>query len=131
MATKALAISDISEIIHCCQDVVVCRRCLGKGSETLPLPAFDPTICRMSRAALRWSRARLAREANLSTETIRVYELGGVTGSLHANHISAVMAALRAAGLEFVVDPETGRTSIHFAQIQHHSQLMATTPDNC
>jgi hypothetical protein len=102
---------------------------LVNGGETLLLPALDPSICRMSRAALRWSRARLGKEANLSAETIRVYELGGGT-ALHVNHIGAVMAALRAAGIEFVVDPKTGITSIIFAKIQY-SQVPAKIADNC
>jgi hypothetical protein len=85
----------------------------------------------MSRAALRWSRARLGKEANLSAETIRVYERDGAAGSLHVNHVGAVMVALRGAGIEFVVDPETGRTSIYFAQIRHHSQVSATSTENC
>jgi hypothetical protein len=101
------------------------------GDETLSLPALDPSICRQCRAVLRWSRARLGKEANLSGETIRVYERGDGATALHVNHVAAIVAALRAAGIEFVADHETGGTNIRFAQTQHNSQFPVKTADNC
>lgn len=57
----------------------------------------------------------MGKEANLSAETIRVYERG-VGTSLHVNHIAAIVAVLRANKIQFVVDHKTGKTGVYFAQ---------------
>jgi transcriptional regulator with XRE-family HTH domain len=53
----------------------------------------------MGRAALRWSRDRLAAQANLTPETIRNFEAGG---ALHVNHIAAIVAVLERSGIELL-----------------------------
>jgi DNA-binding XRE family transcriptional regulator len=73
----------------------------------------------MARAALGWSRDRLAREANLTAKSIRAFERGAER--LHINHRAAIALVLISAGIVFTADgglrleqisgPETGGMS--------------------
>ncbi len=64
----------------------------------------------MARAALGYSRDRLAAEANLSAETIRIYE--NAKARLHINHLAAIAWALQRAGVRFVKDAD-GEICVH------------------
>jgi DNA-binding XRE family transcriptional regulator len=79
----------------------------GWGSGLL----LNPIACRQARATLGWSRRSLGSAANLSCETIRLFENGRL---LHPNHLSALRQSLEAAGLEFIEDGG-GRICVHIA----------------
>ncbi len=59
--------------------------------------------CRMARAALGWGTRDLARNANVSPDTVARFERGE---NLKGATIAALRAAFEAAGLEFI--PENG-----------------------
>ena len=63
---------------------------------------------RASRAALKWSAAKLAEKANVAAKTIaRFEEADGVPPS-RSSTLMDVKAALEAAGIEFIGAPEEG-----------------------
>jgi DNA-binding transcriptional regulator YiaG len=63
---------------------------------------ITPQQCRMARAALRLTQARLASLADLSVVTLREFENG--RARLHVNHRQALAAILSAAGVQFDAD---------------------------
>jgi len=81
---------------------------------TLP-PLITPVHCKMARMAVGYSRSRLGTAANLSAETIRLYERGE---KLHINHLAAIFEALQLAGARFVQDAD-GQICVHPPATQH------------
>jgi transcriptional regulator with XRE-family HTH domain len=62
---------------------------------------FDPTACRMARAALAWSQDQLAAAANVSRGVIHDFEKGVSTP--HRNNLAAISRAFEKAGVEFLL----------------------------
>ncbi|WP_245411894.1 helix-turn-helix domain-containing protein [Phyllobacterium leguminum] len=64
---------------------------------------MDYIQCRMARAALGWGTRDLARNANVSPDTVARFERGE---NLKSTTVAALRAAFEAAGIEFL--PENG-----------------------
>ena len=75
------------------------------------LQELTPAQCRMARGALGWSRIRLARESNLTAETLASFE--SRRARLHPNHLRALRDALCGEGVEFFLEPD-GRVCVRF-----------------
>jgi DNA-binding XRE family transcriptional regulator len=63
--------------------------------------SLTPICCRMGRAALDWTQARLAGEAHVATQVILQFEAGNSTPQ--RNNLTAIVAAFESAGVEFLV----------------------------
>jgi ribosome-binding protein aMBF1 (putative translation factor) len=65
---------------------------------------MNASQCRAARALLDWSQEQLAAQSHVSVTTLRNFERGATVPM--ANNLSAIRAALEAAGVEFI--PENG-----------------------
>jgi transcriptional regulator with XRE-family HTH domain len=65
---------------------------------------MDRYQCRAARALLDWNQEVLAKKAAISVTTLRNYERGASVPV--PNNLSALVAALQAAGIEFLNDDE-------------------------
>lgn len=75
---------------------------------------------RAARALIRWSAERLADESKLGVATIRRADAADGTPSLTPANLSAIKAALEAAGVIFV--PENGEGAGVRLKKRHHEQ---------
>jgi transcriptional regulator with XRE-family HTH domain len=72
-----------------------------------PLPHFlSPAQCRAARALLHWTQEELARRARVAQATIRDFESG--RHRPHRSTESLIIAALMAAGVTLIGDPDAG-----------------------
>jgi transcriptional regulator with XRE-family HTH domain len=62
---------------------------------------LTPICCRMGRAALDWSQARLAREAHIAVGVVLQFEKGG--SRPQRNNLREIVLAFENAGVEFLV----------------------------
>ncbi|WP_442967799.1 helix-turn-helix domain-containing protein [Rhizobium sp. GR12] len=62
---------------------------------------IDSIQCRMARAALGWGTRDLARNANVSPDTVARFERGE---NLKSTTVAALRAAFEAEGLEFIAE---------------------------
>jgi transcriptional regulator with XRE-family HTH domain len=60
----------------------------------------DAVACRMGRAALDWTQARLAREAHVAVRVVLQFENGSSTP--RRNNLREIVLAFEAAGVEFL-----------------------------
>ncbi|MFZ1431563.1 MAG: helix-turn-helix transcriptional regulator [Geminicoccaceae bacterium] len=65
-----------------------------------------PLQCRAARAMLRWSQEQLAQHASVARATIRDFENG--RHRLHRSTETLIVAALTAAGVTLLGDPDIG-----------------------
>ena len=73
---------------------------------------------RAARALVRWDQARLAREADVSIETIkRLEKLEGHLGATRVSTIDALCRALQKAGVVFDLDAGVG-PGVRFKEAQ-------------
>jgi transcriptional regulator with XRE-family HTH domain len=63
--------------------------------------SLTPICCRMARAALRWSLAALADEADVAVGVVRDYEQG--RSIPHRNNLSAIVRAFTGVGVVFIL----------------------------
>jgi transcriptional regulator with XRE-family HTH domain len=63
--------------------------------------SLTPVCCRMGRAALDWSQARLAHEAHVAVVVVLQFENGSSTP--RRNNLREIVLAFEAAGVEFLV----------------------------
>jgi transcriptional regulator with XRE-family HTH domain len=63
--------------------------------------SLTPISCRMARAAIPWSRERLAANAHVSLGVVRDFENGVSTP--HRNNLREIFLAFQKAGVEFLV----------------------------
>jgi transcriptional regulator with XRE-family HTH domain len=68
--------------------------------------SLTPISCRMGRAALDWTLAELAAEANVAVSVIRDYEHG--RSPPHRNNLAAIVRAFEHAGVEFPCSRDQG-----------------------
>ena len=61
----------------------------------------DAVACRMGRAALEWTQARLAREAHVTVRVVLQFVNGSSTP--RRNNLREIVLAFEAAGVEFLV----------------------------
>nr|WP_255528782.1 helix-turn-helix transcriptional regulator [Roseomonas sp. KE0001] len=79
-----------------------------RQSERLSLPV-DPISapqCRGARAMLGWSQTQLAEAAKVARQTVVDFERGARTP--YPNNLTAIRAALEAAGVEFIAEDGSG-----------------------
>jgi predicted transcriptional regulator len=62
---------------------------------------IDAAACRMGRAALDWTQARLAHEAHVAVAVVVHFEAGVSTPQ--RNNLRAIVRAFESAGFEFLV----------------------------
>jgi transcriptional regulator with XRE-family HTH domain len=62
---------------------------------------LTPICCRMARAAIDWTQARLAREAHITVRVILDFEAGVSTPQ--RNNLRAIVLGFEVAGVEFLV----------------------------
>lgn len=67
---------------------------------------FSPAQCRGARGMLAWNQDQLAEAANVSRVTVVKFETG--QRMPHPNNVSAIRAALEAAGVTFIYGNEPG-----------------------
>jgi transcriptional regulator with XRE-family HTH domain len=70
---------------------------------------LDPVICRMARASLGWSQAKLAKKADFSVASIGQFEGGGSISRFY--NPQALVLIFEAAGVSFVVQAD-GRIAV-------------------
>lgn len=63
---------------------------------------IDRAQCRAARALLEWSQADLAAAAKVARQTVVDFERGA--RQPYANNLTAIRAALEAAGVEFIAE---------------------------
>jgi predicted transcriptional regulator len=62
---------------------------------------IDAVACRMSRAALDWTQARLAQEAHVALRVVQGFESG--CSAPRRNNLREIVLAFETAGVEFLV----------------------------
>jgi predicted transcriptional regulator len=62
---------------------------------------IDAVACRMSRAALDWTQARLAHEAHVAVRVVLEFEKGG--SRPRRNNLREIVVAFENAGIRFIV----------------------------
>jgi hypothetical protein len=72
---------------------------------------------RAARAALRWSVQRLADEAQISTQTIKRFEVAEGVPQSRTQTLLQIKSAMEAGGIEFVGTP-LDRPGIHIVAIK-------------
>jgi DNA-binding XRE family transcriptional regulator len=63
--------------------------------------SLTPISCRMARAAIDWTQARLAQEAHVAVQVILQFEKGG--SRPQRNNLREIVLAFENAGVEFLV----------------------------
>jgi DNA-binding XRE family transcriptional regulator len=63
--------------------------------------SLTPINCRMGRAALDWTQARLAHEAHVAVRVVLEFEKGAARP--HRNNCSEIVRAFENAGVEFLM----------------------------
>jgi DNA-binding XRE family transcriptional regulator len=79
----------------------------GKSWE---IDMLTPELTRAARALLDWTQDQLAQKSNLGLSTVKDFEAGRRTPAV--NNLAGIQTALENAGIRFVVDPLSGRSSV-------------------